>query len=98
MSMKYEEVVKMLEDGSGPSTHWFGCENSHWKCAVLMVLREEHEDAEKVRAACRIVDRQADDDGLWFVAEYASEAYLQAALRELHEAIETGYVAPRGEQ
>jgi hypothetical protein len=31
---------------------------------------------------------QAEDEGLWFVAETAPEAYLQQALRRLHEAIE----------
>lgn len=36
-----------------------------------------------------LVDLQAEDDGLWFIAQYASEAYLQAALRQLHAAIET---------
>jgi hypothetical protein len=36
----------------------------------------------------RLVERQAKDEGLWFIAEYASEAYLQKALRLLHEAIE----------
>lgn len=36
-----------------------------------------------------IVDKQAEDDGLWFHARYASEAYLQQELRKLHDAIET---------
>lgn len=31
---------------------------------------------------------QANDDGLWFRAQYASEAYLQQALRELHRVAE----------
>lgn len=35
-----------------------------------------------------LVDRQAEDPGLWFEAQRASEAYLQRALRELHAAIE----------
>lgn len=35
-----------------------------------------------------LVDIQAEDEGLWFVAETASEAYLQKALRDLHAAIE----------
>ncbi len=35
-----------------------------------------------------IVQEQAKDEGLWFVAETAPEAYLQKALRRLHEAIE----------
>jgi hypothetical protein len=35
-----------------------------------------------------IVNEQADDDGLWFQAETAAEAYLQQELRYLHAAIE----------
>lgn len=40
-----------------------------------------------------LVDRQAEDNGLWFQAETAPEAYLQAALRELHAAVEAAYRA-----
>jgi len=36
----------------------------------------------------KIVNEQAEDFGLWFTAETASEAYLQRALRRLHAAIE----------
>ena len=42
---------------------------------------------------CRLrdfVDCQAEDEGLWFMAETASEAYLQQGLRKLHEIIEEG--------
>ena len=35
-----------------------------------------------------VVDAQAEDDGLWFEAEHATEAYLQGALRCLHHLIE----------
>ena len=35
-----------------------------------------------------ITAAQADDDGLWFEAETAPEAYLQQELRKLHAAIE----------
>lgn len=35
-----------------------------------------------------LVAQQAEDDGLWFRAETAAEAYVQQALRKLHEAIE----------
>lgn len=35
-----------------------------------------------------LVDRQAEDEGLWFDAETATEAYLQKALRQLHAAVE----------
>jgi hypothetical protein len=36
----------------------------------------------------KLVSKQAEDEGLWFVAQYASEAYLQRALRLLHGAVE----------
>jgi len=35
-----------------------------------------------------LVEVQAKDEGLWFVAETAPEAYLQEALRKLHGMIE----------
>jgi hypothetical protein len=35
-----------------------------------------------------VVDEQAKDDGLWFIAETCAEAYLQQELRRLHAAIE----------
>lgn len=35
-----------------------------------------------------VVSAQAEDNGLWFVAETAAEAYLQQELRRLHEVIE----------
>lgn len=35
-----------------------------------------------------LVLRQAEDEGLWFVARTAPEAYLQQELRRLHAAIE----------
>ncbi len=36
----------------------------------------------------KLVAEQAEDDGLWFDTEFAAEAYLQSALRQLHQAIE----------
>ena len=36
----------------------------------------------------KIVDEQAEDQGLWFTAQSAPEGYLQEALRRLHKAIE----------
>jgi hypothetical protein len=36
----------------------------------------------------KIVNEQAEDLGLWFMAKTAPEAYLQQALRRLHIAIE----------
>ena len=36
-----------------------------------------------------IINRQAEDDGLWFIAQTAPESYLQRELRILHDAIES---------
>ena len=35
-----------------------------------------------------LVNDQANDDGLWFIAQTAPEAYLQQELRKLHKLIE----------
>ena len=35
-----------------------------------------------------LVDKQAEDEGIWFRAETAPEAYLQQELRLLHAVIE----------
>ena len=46
----------------------------------------------KLSAVCEIakkkIDEQAEDDGLWFDAVTAPEAYLQQELRDLHRVIE----------
>lgn len=42
----------------------------------------------RLAEAERVCDEQAKDEGLWFVAETVTEAYLQAALRRLHATIE----------
>ena len=39
-------------------------------------------------AAFALVQIQAKDQGIWFVAQTAPEAYLQDQLRSLHEIIE----------
>ena len=43
---------------------------------------------EALREIRGLVDRQAEDAGLWFVAETAPEDYLQRHLRNLHGLIE----------
>ncbi len=48
-------------------------------------LRLMLDDMRELRA---LVDEQAEDDGLWFVAHHASEGYLQHELRRLHAAVE----------
>jgi len=43
----------------------------------------------KTQALIELVKRQAWDDGLWFIAQTAPEAYLQQELRRLHDATES---------
>lgn len=43
---------------------------------------------EKLKAIRAVVERQAEDEGLWFQAQHISESYLQQELRYLHRVIE----------
>lgn len=43
---------------------------------------------EKIERVLNIVEAQANDEGLWFVATRVTEQYLQQELRRLHAAIE----------
>jgi len=52
---------------------------------VKFCVREPAEGWTELR---KLVDEQAEDEGLWFVANTASEGYLQHHLRLLHEMIE----------
>ena len=45
-------------------------------------------DCDNLNALRAVVDAQAEDQGLWFEAEHATEAYLQRSLRCLHHLIE----------
>jgi len=52
----------------------------------------------KPDAIRELVDQQAADEGLWFKAKTAPEAYLQRELRRLHAAIEAKVVDSKEEQ
>jgi len=60
--------------------------------AVLGMLQRLRAEVERLTArlsAIRtVVDAQAEDDGLWFIAATAPEAYLQQELRRLHAVVE----------
>ncbi len=66
------------------------------KADVLPYIDVVVEAARLVADLRAIVDEQAKDEGLWFVALTATEAYLQQELRRLHAVIELG-VAPPGD-
>jgi hypothetical protein len=55
--------------------------------AKFICLRE-HPDRRSLAAVQRLVDKRATDEGLWFIAQTAPEAYLQQELRKLHGAVE----------
>lgn len=57
------------------------------------------EMSEELTALRKLVDEQAEDEGLWFIAVTAPEAYLQQELRRLHEAVERAIpTADKGKQ
>ena len=70
--------------------------NVHIIAEVMRALLDDNiklsEDREAlvryVRRLKELVDKQAQEDGLWFDADYATEEYLQEALRYLHKRVE----------
>ena len=48
----------------------------------------DHDKARRYDEARTVVDAQAEDGGLWFLAATAPEAYLQQELRRLHAVLE----------
>ena len=58
---------------------------------ILSTIKKLETEINATKALYKIqgvVDEQAEDEGLWFVARTAPEAYLQAELRRLHAVIE----------
>jgi len=55
---------------------------------AIQKLRTVNDAIQRLQAAEQVVNEQLDDEGLWFVATSAPEAYLQQELRRLHEAID----------
>ncbi len=54
-----------------------------WKAAAEITRL-----ADKLGKIRDLVDEQAEDEGLWFDAQSAAEAYVQEELRKLHKVIE----------
>jgi hypothetical protein len=55
---------------------------------LARVIEERDTAVLKLSTLRNIVSAQAEDEGLWFQAATAPEAYLQQELRKLHAAIE----------
>ena len=62
-----------------------GAKNAELLLSARKALSQQTARAEAIQ---NVVDEQAEDDGLWFASQTASEAYLQQALRRLHATIE----------
>lgn len=63
--------------------------NPEWVSDKLNTLERELAAANaKIEKAKKLVASQAEDEGLWFVSVYITEAYLQSALRALAAVIE----------
>lgn len=43
---------------------------------------------DSIKRIKNLVDKQAEDEGLWYNARYITEDYLQRELRKLHKIIE----------
>ena len=67
-----------------------------WAARILAIEAETRADA--LAEPRRLVDEQAEDEGLWFVPETAAEAYLQQELRRLHAAVEYAALAETPEE
>lgn len=61
---------------------------SNFECWQAATAEADAKYLPVVEKLVAIVNQQAEDEGLWFVAQYASEGYLQKELRLLHAAIE----------
>ena len=48
----------------------------------------KHSPAAQLAAIQAVVAAQAEDSGLWFIAQTAAEGYLQQELRKLHKIVE----------
>ena len=60
----------------------------HYVAATAIPAIEAEARAAALVEPRRLVDAQAEDEGLWFIAETVTEAYLQQELRRLHAAVE----------
>ena len=76
-----------MEKVKGENAEYRATNEKYWQMlqeqgAELAALRSEAEEARKM------VNSQAEDESLWFIAEHPTEERLQKALRYLHEIIE----------
>lgn len=93
IEMIAQALEEMYENGKRDSIIEF-CEGDRSMLAEYEQKAHASGYAEAKADLQLMVDAQAADEGLWFMAQYASEAYLQSELRGLHAAIEA--LQPKG--
>lgn len=78
---KLTELIKLYDEA--PADAVFS--GNH---PILMLCQERDTWMKRLNKVIDLVKKQAEDESLWFKSQYASEAYLQDALRKLHALIE----------
>ncbi len=102
---KDAEIARLKAELSARLVHYCVCQGSQspvegCDCVSCTTKRLENRiaDSEKTIAVqLALVHKQAEDEGLWFIAQTAPEAYLQQELRRLHGAIEANAASPQEE-
>jgi hypothetical protein len=79
-----DSLAEHEKDPPPPALRYVTCCDQGMK-AVLDALDSAESKLGKIQS---LVNEQAEDEGLWFKAVTAPEAYLQQELRKLHAAIE----------
>lgn len=84
-----DRLRKVEPDEPGERTRWYRNPDGPEAAATIEALRAEVERLRELWAdVTSVVAQQAEDEGLWFVAKFISEAHLQLELRRLHGVIE----------
>lgn len=89
-----EELAQILEDAA-PSVYGYALRDD--MAAAAAEIRRLSARCAALEQAQALVNTQAEDEGLWFVAVTISEGYLQQELRRLHAAIEGALSTPSEE-
>lgn len=88
-------------DGEPEEDGWRGRNNANAAYIAALdptTIKRIVDAAEALEISHALVQKQAEDDGLWFIAQTAAEAYLQQELRKLHHSIEMNYRYSLGEK
>lgn len=86
----YPSWIERKRMTQAQADHEIACMEAIIKTLEFVSSRQGEPDAVR-----KLVAKQAEDTGLWFVAATAPEAYLQQELRRLHAAVEADHTDAR---